>query len=202
MSRACRVLIVAGMAAAVLGFFLPWVRIEARAGSQADGVLTREGLEKVSRHVGRVTIQVDAGSEHLESELADLAALPLEARGVELPRLARDERVRLLRVIAGALAPEHDVPMERLALVTLVPVLAVVSGLALCFSSRPSLTAALGALALAAAGIGAWWLLASPGSGAVRLTWRLGVWVCVGAYAELGLAGVALAAIATRRRRT
>ncbi len=195
------------VAAAVVGFFLPWVVLRAPSHSVAGqltdalqgtplGALT----ERLNRKVGHVVIEIRRGAETVVGTLPDLSTIPTHVSGFEIPRLLKRQDLQGLLALTETLTPYRGLGVKTLA-VYLVPVLAVVCGLLVTLARRVRLVCLLtGAVCCSVAAGGLWKLSTTKiGSSVVTVVFGPGLWLSLWAYAVLGGAALVLAWVTVRR---
>lgn len=181
------------VAAAVGGFFLPWVRIDLREHALVQQ-FRRSGamndlLGQLNDKLGRVVVQVRRGTETITGDLSTLSELPRQVSGVQIPQLANDERAKLVMVLAEMVThTPQDVRWKSYA-VYLLPSLALVFGVLLTGWGRLAPVAIGVALAcLGIAGFGFWKLLTVQDAIAASISIGPGLWISISAYLGLALA--------------
>lgn len=192
--RPLAVIVWLGVGLAVVGFCLPWARIDVRA----TGVLTRlQGAASrddlfggIADRLGRVTVTVRRGGEAVTGDLGFLSELPRQVSGAQIPRLANQEQVKA----AMALFEVFGVAPARLGLrsyaVYGVPAAALLCGLLLIVAGdRAAVAWGVAAGCAAAAGVGWWKLITLKADAApIAVTIGSGLWLSVWAYALLAVA--------------
>lgn len=201
MHRLVRVLTVAAMAAGVVGFFLPWALIELREPALAKSlreVVDREGLLK---DLGRVAVEIRRGTERITGELPDLADLPRQVSGFEIPWMANQPRAQLTMALLELLTNRRERLGAKSYAVYFVPGLAALCGLLLLALGRRRAVAVAVAVGCAAIAMLGGWKLCTTDTQAlvVAITIGPGLWLSLAAYAGLALSAV-LFAIAARPR--
>ncbi len=195
-----------GAAAAVAAFWLPWASLAVREPSLMQGArrsaASPDGLlGGLGDELGRVTATIRRGAQTVSGELPRLGELPSTVRGVDIPRLARDERARtavaLLEMVTGT--SQHL--GAKAAAVYLVPALAVLGAWLLTrWSRRRALALAVAASCAGVAGFGLVRVLTTNlSTSVVSITIGPGVWLSLAAYGALALCAWSLGAGQTRR---
>lgn len=182
---------VAGMAAAVAGFYLPWVRLEVR---EPGALRQRQGsraLHRLAGDLGRVAVTVRRGTETITSELSALATLPPQLSGAEIPRLVRQPDARAAILLLETLTQTRWHLELKSLLVYLLPGCALLAGCGLLVAGhRRAVASAVGLGSAAFAAVIGWRLLAAvPTSPLLIVTPSIGLWVSLGAYVVLAFAG-------------
>lgn len=195
------------MAGAVVGFFLPWATLDVKYRDLAaplDRAIQGTPLEGVAgtltKGLGRVVVKVKRGAETVTGQLPDLATIPREVRGFDVPRLANRQDSQIVLALAEMLTGERQLGAKSYA-VYAVPGLALLLGLVMTAACRVRTAClAAGVAGLAVAGIGLWKLLTTNTQTLlVAITIGPGLWLSVWAYAGLGVSAVALAWLAQPR---
>ena len=189
----------AGVAVVVVGFFMPWVSIAVGAGM--DGrPLAQLAADVADRLGGRVVVNVQRGAETVSGSLEELAAIPPQLSGAEIPDLARREDTRLALAVAELLTGRREFA-QRSNRVYAVPAFAVLLALAAWIAGRRGvLLAVIGLAALSLAGYG-FWRLATAKTHVPLLSVGIGpgLWLSCCGYLIVGAAAV-LAAVQTSRK--
>ena len=182
------------VAAAIGGFFLPWVRIELREPALVQQLKRSSAMNgllgQLNDKLGRVVVKVRRGTETITADLSTLSDLPRHISGAQIPQLANDERAKLVMVLAElATHQPQDLRLKSYA-VYLVPGMALVFGVLLTGWGRVrplAVGVALGCLGIA--GTGFWKLLAVK-SDAITASIIIGpgLWTSVWAYVGLAFA--------------
>ncbi len=170
----------------VAGFLLPWAFLQPSPGAELGSVL---------RHLGEIGISIHQGDRTVSTTLSDLADLPRQVTGAEIPRLVRDERGQVAIALLGLFTKSARRLEEKSLAVYLVPGVATAAALLLTAAGAwPAVAAGLAAACALIAGFG-WWKLSTAGTAtlAVAITVGPGLWLSVWGYAGLALAGAVLA---------
>ncbi len=181
----------AGMIAAVAGFYLPWVRLEVREPDALRPVQGTRALHGLAGDLGRVAVTVRRGTETITSTLPTLAALPPSLSGAEIPRLVRQPDARAAILLLETLTQTRWRLELKSLLVYLLPGCALLAGCGLLIAGhRRPVASAIGLGSAALAAVIGWQMLAAiPASPLLIVTPSIGLWVSLGAYAVLALAG-------------
>lgn len=194
MTRGVSILVWGSVAAALSGFFLPWVRIDlSRApGTRplAQAASAKRLLGDFGQGVGRVTISVKRGSQEIAGDLDSLAQLPPNITGAQIPGLAKQQNAQLAIALMELVSQQRQALDRRCQAVYLVPGLAVLAGIVLtCCAGRRVLAGVIGigcAVLVAAAAWKLALLRTHPLVGMVSV--GPGLWLSIGAYGVLALA--------------
>lgn len=193
-----------GVAAALVGFVLPWAHLDLTEPELMrqvrQSVPGQEFFGRLSKGVGRVAVEVRRGAETVTGELPQLANLPREVSGIQIPQMVNQENAQVAIAIAELLTNTRNDLGRRSYAVYLLPGLALLFGLALTAAGRlRPLALAIAALAAVIAAGGAWKLTHTPTEHLfVAITIGRGLWLSLGGYALLAVG--ALAGLAGRSR--
>lgn len=185
------ILVWVSVVSVVAGFFLPWVTIDVRAAGAMERLdaLTNSSAagDKVLQGASRISLQIHQGTKTISADIPALADLPRQLRGIDIPRVAHDERLQVALAVAQLLTGHSQDVARKSNAVYLVPAFAIISGVLLtgCRGSRVTGTV-IALLAATIAGIGAWKFstLTTP-TPIVHVTIASGLWLSLAAY--LGL---------------
>jgi len=181
--------------AAVLGFFLPWIRLEIRQAAPLVGL-----LEGAAERSGRITATVRRGTQTLTGTLPTLDDLPRSVSGVDVPRLVRAEHAQLAITLFEVLTGTRRHLALKSLLVYLVPGVALLCSAVLSGPRRRAAAVAVAIGCALVAGGGAWRLATVETPALVALEIGPGLWVSVAAYAGLAAAAVWVTAASPRRQ--
>ena len=188
---------------AVSGFVRPWVRLQVKSkalgeavGRVSDDAAVQALAEKLAKRVGRIAIQVrQPDGSTIGGELPNIAALPRQLSGYDIPRLLHRSDMQGLVSLAELLLKERGVARKSYA-VYLLPGVALLLAVLLTVAVRRRVVAVvLGLASLAISGT-LWWKLAAlrAETPMIRLVIDVGLWQTCTAYALLGVAALGLAA--------
>lgn len=210
MRRAVRtgllVIVWVSVAAALRGFVMPWAHLDVKyrkvtgaIGEATQSVPLGDLLGRLAKKVGRVSVTVKRGAETVTGELPDLSKIPTQVSGADIPRLARQQDVKVALALAEMLTGEREFGAKTW-LVYLVPGLALVVGVLLTLGGQWRLVcAAAGVFCVGIAGFASWKLSTTPTDALlVAITIGPGLWLSCWAYAGLGAAALGLAAVDAR----
>ena len=146
------------VAAALIGFFLPWATLDLTYSTVTDPLgqtVSARSLQelagRLTKKVGRVVIHVRRGGETLTGELPDFSKIPTRVSGVEIPTMANRQDVHVLLAFTEILTGYRQLGARSL-LVYLLPGVALLFGLLLTLARRRRLVCgAIGLLCLAVA---------------------------------------------------
>ena len=210
MARGCLGCVWLSLAAAVVGFVLPWATLDVNTsrltgplGQVIEGTPLDALAGRVRQHAGRVVIQVKRGAETLTGQLPDLSQIPTHVNGPQIPQLINRSDAQVAIALAERLTGERQVGAKSYA-VYLVPGLAILCGILLMLTRRARVACLLVGLAcLGIAGVGLWKLLTTKTETLLAaITIGPGLWLSLWAYVGLGLAALALAILASSRPST
>lgn len=181
--------------AAVIGFFLPWARLEIRQAAPLG-----ELLDGAGRHSGRITATVRRGTRTMTGILPTLDDLPRSVSGFDVPRLVHDDKAQLAIALFEVLTNTRRHVTLKSFLVYLVPGVALLCSALLSGLRGRTAAAAVAVLCAFVAAGGAWRL--STADTPALLTFEIGpgLWVSVAAYAGLAVAALWAVASSTRRQ--
>lgn len=172
-------LVVMGTAMVIMGFVLPWVRVD------ADKPMR---FQKILQDIGRITIVVGEGSEQIAITSESLEHLPLQIRGHELPRLSMRADVRLaLKLIAATTDFPDNLP-KRLKALYAVPIGALLLGWLLLWVRLRWFRGLMAVCCLVVAALGVWALATfRPEVTLLKIQFEVGPWIVVAGYLVLAL---------------
>ena len=192
------------VAAAVIGFYQPWARIDLREPALLQQLRQAaplgDAVGGLTRNVRRITAKIRRGAETITGDLPSLADIPKQVSGADIPALANANHSQVAIALAELFTRKRQQIGLQSYAVYLAPGLALLAGLLLTFV--PGMPAAVGtALACAVvSGVGFWKLLTTNTSALfAAITIGPGLWLSLWAYAALALCGVLLALIRPRR---
>ena len=192
--------------ATLVGFFLPWARIDVREPSAVKRLKKTgpvgDALSGLTEGMGRVTVKIRRGTETITGELPRLSDIPREVSGVQIPQLANQQNTQ----VAIALLEQFSQQREQIGLksyaVCLIPGIALLCGFLVTRWGHRAVVALGSALLCAAiAGVGFWKLLTTNTQALfVAITIGPGLWLSLWAYVVLGVAA-GLVPVTTARGR-
>ena len=187
MRRRVAVLLVAwaSVAAAVAGFFLPWAVVDLRTPGR-DGASVRDALRGLTQKLGRVEVTIHRGSETVSGELPSADNLPRQVSGIEIPRLANDQKTQVAVALIELLTNTRQPIGVTSYAVYLVPGIALVCGVLLTVLGGRVPAAVIACACAALAGAGFWKALtADPRALVATVSLGPGVWLSLWAYVGL-----------------
>ena len=204
MPRLARFLAWISVSGALVGFFVPWARLDLRepeAVRQLREAAQGQGLlDGLTKKVGRVAVEIRRGAETVTGELPSLSDIPKEVSGAQIPQLANQSHaktaVALLELFTNT---RQQIGLKSYA-VYLIPGVALLCGVGLtCWGRRRRLMIGIGLLCAGIAGAGFWKLLTTDTRALfIAITIGPGLWMSLWAY--VGLAVAALLALIARPR--
>lgn len=193
MRRVLGALVWAGALAVVAGFFLPWALIDVREAGVVRQLRQAAPIggtiEGVGRDLGRIAVRVRRGAETVTGELPSLEEIPRQVSGVQIPRLANDERAQLAVALVELLTDTRQHLGMKSFLVYLLPGLAIGCAILLAlFGRRPAVALGVSLLCALIAGAGFWKLLTADTEALfIAITIGPGLWLSLWAYAALAV---------------
>ena len=191
--------------ATVVGFFLPWARIDVREPAIAKqlkgAVRLGETVGELTKGLGRVTVKIRRGTETVTGDLPSLADIPKQVSGVQIPQMANQERAQVAMALIELFTQTRQHLGAKSYAVYLVPGIALLCGLLLsCLNGRLAVTASVAGCCAAIAGLGFWKLLTtSTQSLFVAITIGEGLWLSLWGYVGLVIAATGLSLRQWRR---
>ena len=177
----------AAVALTLVGFVLPWARIE---------------IHEPSVRLGRIAVTLQRGSKTIRGDVPTNAGLPTQVSGWQIPQLANQEQARVATAMLEFLTKTRQHVGLKSYAVYLVPGVALLCGIGLtvCWRFSP-LVWVIGSLCAAVAGAG-WWsvLTTHPRTLFVAVTIERGVWCSLWGYVGLACAAGWLLIWARRQR--
>ncbi len=184
------------LAAAGVGFFLPWVRVDIREPAlvqQArEGGVLGEAVSGLTRDVNRIALTIRRGAETLVGELPAPSDLPRQLSGFQIPQLLNQQETKTVLAVAEALTGRRYDLGRRSYAVYLVPGLALLCGVLLTWRGR-LVVVAVGVAVLCAgiAGAGFWRALTlKTATPLAAISIGPGVWWSLWAYVGLAVAAL------------
>ncbi len=182
-------------AATWIGFVLPWVHVEPRAPELLEQLTqTTEGqtlLGKLTGKVSRVTATVRRGAETVTGDLSSLQDLPRQINGIQVPRLANDQRTKVAMALVELFMGTAQGIGWKSSLVYLLPGLATLAAaLLMLLGGQPRIAWGVAGVSLLICAVGSWKLAtAVPSSPLLAVAIGPGLWVSMAAYGGLAFAG-------------
>jgi len=191
--RALTALVWMSVLVALVGFFLPWARIDARDAGLLAAMPSEGAVEGTVRQLAgdlrRVAVTIRRGTETITGELPTLGDLPRQVSGAQIPQLAGTHQAQLAVAVMELVSdhPQH-LRLKSYA-VYVLPGAALLCGVLLTWGARP-MAAAVSLVCAGIAGVGGWKLLTMDiPTRVAEITIGEGLWMSLGAYAGLALAG-------------
>ena len=175
------------MAATVIGFFLPWAKLEMRE--------TKFGKQFSSRMRESLATSFKTGTRKSQPSSRSsrrLADIPTRVTGAQIPEFANKQQAKVVMELVALFTKNRDnIGMKSYA-VYLVPTVAVFCGLVLLSRyCRRWVAIVISLLCAAVAGIGFWKILtAIPKGGLLQVVIGSGLWLSLWAYVGLAIAAV------------
>jgi hypothetical protein len=189
---------------AVVGFFLPWARIDAREPSVVTQLRQtmplRDAVGGLAQDVSRITVKIRRGTEVVTGRLPSLSAIPQQVSGFQIPRMANQEEAKIAVALVELMTNQRQQIGIKSYAVYLLPGAALVCAVALTIVALPAAVAiAIAAFGAALAGLGGWKLLTVDTQTLfMAITIGAGLWLSLWAYVGLAIAS---GLDALRRRR-
>jgi hypothetical protein len=186
--------VVAGVA-----FCLPWAHVDLASPGLiqqlTDVTPLHDTIEGLARDLGRVAVTIRRGAEVVTGDLSQVLDIPRTISGAQIPRLVRQPNAQVAIALMELLTNTRQHLVERSAVVYLAPGIALWCGLLLTFVGRRRAVAiAVAGLCAGIAGMGGWKLLTTDTSTlVVAIAIGPGLWLSLGAYLGLAVAGAVLA---------
>jgi len=191
--------------AAVIGFVLPWARIDLREPTlvkQVRGSLpASDTLSGLTKDLGRITATIRRGAQTITGDLPTLTDIPKEVSGIQIPRLANQKNaqtaIALMEVFTGK---QEHIGLKSYA-VYLLPGIALLCGLLLTFLGRQRLVPwSVAGLCAVIAAAGFWKLLTTNTQALmVAITIGPGLWLSLWAYVGLAVTAGFLGVLQVKR---
>lgn len=180
----------------VVGFFLPWARLDLREPEVVkklqDTAAASGTLSGLAKDIGRITASIRRGAQTVLGDLPTAADIPKEVTGAAIPQLANQDNAKVAVALFEFLTNQRqDIGWKSYA-VYLLPLLALCCALCLTFAGRRMLVALGTAVVCAAvAAVGFWKLLTTPTEALfIAITIGPGLWMSLWAYVGLALAAI------------
>ncbi|MBI4598435.1 MAG: hypothetical protein HY737_08560 [Candidatus Omnitrophica bacterium] len=192
---------------AVIGFFLPWARIDLREPSTVKRLRetvplqgTMEGLagamRGITKDVGRVAVTIRRGAETVTGDITvpSLEDIPRVISGAQIPQMANSQHAQLAVAIMEMLTGKRQQVGLQSAAVYLLPGIAVGCAALLTWLPRPWwLPYAVSGLCATLAAAGFWKLSTTNTAGLlIAVTVGPGLWLSLWAYVALAVCAAAL----------
>jgi hypothetical protein len=189
MSRAVTGLIWAGVLAALIGFFLPWVRIDVH---HAALLGTRSSEDPLNG----ITLTIRQGVRSVTGALPTAHDVPRQVSGAQIPQLVGSQQAQLAIAVMELVSAQPQHLRLKSYAVYLLPGGALLCGGLLAWSARSRAVAAMvAAVCAGAAALGLWKLLTMETQTCLgAISSGEGLWLSLGAYVGLSLAGMVRAA--------
>lgn len=181
------------MAAAVVGFVLPWatIRLDTSAAHLEEAARASGLLDRLAQGFGKVTVTIQRGTETITGELPSLSDIPTQVSGAQIPQMVQGERAQVAIALFELFTQQrHHLGLKSYAVYAL-PGLALAFGLLLTrFGDRRAVAVGVAAGSAVIAGLGLWKLLTvNTDALFVAIAIGPGLWVSIGAYVGLAVAG-------------
>ncbi len=196
-----------GVVMALVGFVSPWASLDlkspklpAQLQDVADATPLSDVLGTLTRGVGRVVVQVKRGAETVTGELPDLASIPKEVRGVDIPYVANRPDAHVVLALAELLTGERQLGVKSYA-VYLLPGVALACGILLTVAPRLRALALVLGLCCVAVAAGGYWKISTTqlDSLLVAITLGKGLWWSLWGYALVGVSALGLVLLGGRK---
>ena len=186
--------------AVMVGFVLPWAKVRVTAQGLTDplaSVAQGAGLQKVAgplgKRLGRIVVTVKKGTKTVTGALSDLAKVPTQVRGFEIPLMTNRQDVQVVVALTEMLTGQQEIGAKSW-LVYLLPALALLGGVLVTRRRSPYVDLVVGVVGLGVGGFGIWKLLMINTQMVVMaVTIGAGLWMSFLAYVSLGLSALTLA---------
>ena len=194
-----------GVSATVIGFFLPWARIDLREpglARQLHQTLQEQGVvDKLMQKLGRVAVTVRRGTETITGDLPTLADIPKQVSGFRIPQMANAQHAQVAMALFELLTQKRQSIGVKSYAVYLLPGLALLCGVLLTvLGNRAPVALGLSLLCAAVAGAGFWKLLTTNTKTLfIAITIGEGLWLSLWGYVGLALSGL-LCGVLPRKR--
>ena len=182
------------ISATVVGFFLPWARIDVR-----ESASLRDTVGGLTKGLGRVTVKIRRGTETIAGDLPSLSDIPKQVSGAQIPQMANEERAQVTMALVELFTQTRQHLGAKSYAVYLVPGITVLCGVLLAFlNDQLAVTAGIAGCCAAIAGFGSWKLLTTNTQTLfVAITIGEGLWLSLWGYVGLAIAATGLS---VRRR--
>ena len=190
------VLLWVSVAAAGIGFFLPWARIDLREPTlvkQVRGAVpVSDTLSGLTKDLGRITATIRRGAKTVTGDLPNLADIPKEVSGVQIPQLANQRNAQTAVALFELLTNSRQELGLKSYAVYLLPGIALIFGILITLlGRRRTISFVVAGLCMAIAVVGFWKLLTTNTQALlVAITIGPGLWLSLWAYVGLAAAAV------------
>ena len=205
MQRIALALVWMSVAATIAAFFLPWAMIDLRepglVKQARQAVPGQELLGGLTKKVGRVAVEIRRGAETVTGELPDLADIPRQVNGVQIPQMVNQKNAQVAMALVELFTRERQHIGAKSYAVYLVPGLALLCGLLVTFvGGVRGFSLGVAGLCAAIAGVGFWKLLTTNTQSLfIAITIGPGLWLSLWSYMVLA-AGAGLSLIVRRKQ--
>lgn len=193
------------MIAAVVGFYLPWARIDLREPDVIQQLRETTPLggvvDALKQDVGRIAVQVKRGAETVTGDLPSFSDFPKQVTGAQIPQMVNEERAKVAAALVELLTNTRQHVGLKSYAVYVVPGFALLAGaLLLGLGHRAPAAWGVAVVCGGIAGVGFWKLLTTNmQTRFVAITIGPGLWLSLWAYTGLAAAAAALGALTPRR---
>ena len=186
--------------AALVGFFLPWARLDLREPGVLKDVQDLGVVSGLTKDLSRIAVKIRRGAETVTGELPTLADIPKTVSGAQIPQMVRQENAKVAVALLELLTRTRQQLQLKSSAVYLLPGIALLCGILLTAAgSRPLAWGIAGVCGLIAAA-GFWKLLTTNTQTLfIAITIGPGLWLSLWAY--VGLAAAAGLCIMPHTRR-
>ena len=129
------------MIAAVVGFYLPWARIDLREPDvirQLRDTTPLGGVvDALKQDVGRIAVTVKRGAETVTGELPNLSDFPKQVTGAQIPQMVNEERAKVAAALVELLTNTRQHVGLKSYAVYVVPGFALLAGALINWSLVP-----------------------------------------------------------------
>ena len=192
-SQTLRQAISATMAAAVIGFVLPWVRLEVRTTKFQKPGARQSAPEKSNKPSSWPTRQPaapdpKAAKPHSSDKWLER---PRQFSGLQIPHIANQEASRTLMQLAETLSGRKEYYGAKSYAVYLVPGIALLFGWLLLTSANKNVTLGVLALGPLIAAVAVWKLLTIDPGEYAKVAILPGLWICIATYPAMAACAAA-----------
>ncbi len=196
----------AGVVMVLVGFVLPWARLDLKSPKLPQQLQDVAGMTPVSdllgnltRKVGRVVVQVKHGAETVTGELPNLNQIPREVRGVDIPYMVNQQNAQVVMALAELLTGQQQLGAKSYV-VYVLPGLALLCGVLLTLTPRARLFClCIGVVCVAGAAVGYWKVTTTKLDNLlVAITLAKGLWLSLQGYALVGVSALVLVLLGGR----
>ena len=203
MQRVIRVVVWAGVAAAIVGFVLPWAQLDLTepeiARQLRQSAPGQELLGRLGKQLGRVTVEIHRGAETIAGPLPSLQDLPRHVSGIQIPAMVNQQQSQLALSVIELLLNTRYHAGPRSYAVYLVPGIALLCGLLITLAGRIRGVAFASAAVCAAIAAAGFWKLLTTNTRTlfIAITIGPGLWLSLWGYVATAL-GAAAAGVTGR----